>query len=42
MKKLIKRIVMSHAYQLDSKFDQAAFEIDPDNALRVADVAAAA
>jgi cytochrome c553 len=33
VKKLIKRVVMSHAYQLDSKFDKAAFEIDPDNAL---------
>lgn len=32
VKRLIKRIVMSHAYQLDSKFDTAAFEIDPDNA----------
>jgi hypothetical protein len=33
VKKLIKRVVMSHAYQLDSKFDKASFEIDPDNAL---------
>jgi Protein of unknown function (DUF1549)/Protein of unknown function (DUF1553)/Planctomycete cytochrome C len=33
VKKLVKRVVMSHAYQLDSKFDRAAFEIDPDNAL---------
>ncbi|MCE9564331.1 MAG: PSD1 and planctomycete cytochrome C domain-containing protein [Planctomycetes bacterium] len=33
VKKLVKRIVMSHAYQLDSKFDKAAFEVDPDNAL---------
>ena len=32
VKKLIKRVVMSHAYQLDSKFDAAAFEVDPDNA----------
>jgi len=33
VKKLIKRVVTSHAYQLDSKFDKAAFEVDPDNAL---------
>ncbi|HSQ57091.1 MAG TPA: DUF1553 domain-containing protein, partial [Gemmata sp.] len=33
VKKLIKRLVMSHAYQLDSRFDQKSFEIDPDNAL---------
>jgi hypothetical protein len=33
VKKLIKQIVMSHAYRLDSKFDKAAFEADPDNAL---------
>jgi cytochrome c553 len=33
VKKLIKRIVHSHAYQLDSKFDKASFEIDPENAL---------
>jgi hypothetical protein len=32
VKKLIKRIVMSHAYQLDSKFDLGAFEVDPENA----------
>ena len=32
VKKLIKRVVMSHAYQLDSRFDAAAFEVDPDNA----------
>ncbi|MBA4191515.1 MAG: hypothetical protein C0467_26345 [Planctomycetaceae bacterium] len=33
VKKLVKRIVMSHAYQLDSKFDKASFETDPDNSL---------
>lgn len=33
VKKLIKSLVTSHAYQLDSKFDQASFEADPDNAL---------
>jgi len=33
VKKLIKQVVMSHAYQLDSKFDKAAFELDPDNNL---------
>ncbi len=33
VKKLIKRVVMSHAYQLDSKFDKASFEVDPDNSL---------
>ncbi|WP_439621673.1 PSD1 and planctomycete cytochrome C domain-containing protein [Gemmata sp.] len=33
VKTLVKRVVMSHAYQLDSKFDKAAFEADPDNAL---------
>ena len=32
-KALIKRIVMSAAYQLDSKFEKAKFEADPDNAL---------
>jgi cytochrome c553 len=32
-KKLIRRLVLTHAYQLDSKFDQRAFEADPDNAL---------
>jgi hypothetical protein len=33
VKKLIKKVVMSHAYQLDSKFDKPLFEADPDNAL---------
>jgi hypothetical protein len=33
VKKLIKRVVMSHTYQLDSKFDAANNEVDPDNAL---------
>jgi hypothetical protein len=33
VKKLVKQVVMSHAYQLDSKFDKAAFDVDPDNAL---------
>ncbi|HKB04546.1 MAG TPA: DUF1553 domain-containing protein [Gemmataceae bacterium] len=32
-KKLIRRLVTSHAYQLGSAFDQKAFEADPDNAL---------
>ena len=32
VKKLIKRVVMSHAYQLDSKFDPKNYEVDPDNA----------
>jgi cytochrome c553 len=32
-KKLIRRLVTSHAYQLDSTFDAKAFEADPDNAL---------
>jgi len=33
VKKLIKKVVMSHTYQLDSKFDAKNNEIDPDNAL---------
>jgi cytochrome c553 len=33
VKKLIKSLVMSHAYQLDSKFDNVSFDADPDNAL---------
>jgi cytochrome c553 len=33
VKKLIRRVVTSRAYRLDSKFDKAAFEADPDNAL---------
>jgi hypothetical protein len=33
VKKLIKKVVMSHAYQLDSKNDAKNFEVDPDNAL---------
>ncbi|MFM8273609.1 MAG: PSD1 and planctomycete cytochrome C domain-containing protein [Gemmata sp.] len=32
LKKLIKSIVMSHAYQLDSKNSVKNFEVDPDNA----------
>ncbi len=32
VKKLIKSVVMSHAYQLDSKNDPKNYEIDPDNA----------
>jgi cytochrome c553 len=32
-KKLIRRLVTSHAYQLDSTFDPKAFDADPDNAL---------
>jgi len=32
-KKLIKTIVMSHAYQLDSKNDKQNYEVDPDNAM---------
>ena len=32
-KKLIRRLVTSHAYQLASTFDPMAFESDPDNAL---------
>jgi hypothetical protein len=32
-KKLIKTIVMSHAYQLDSKNDPKNYEADPDNVL---------
>ena len=33
VKKLIRRVVLSHAYQLDSKFDAKNNEADPDNAL---------
>jgi len=33
MKKLIRNLVLSHAYQLDSTFDRKSFEADPDNAL---------
>jgi hypothetical protein len=33
VKKLIKSVVMSHAYQLDSKNDPKNYEVDPDNAL---------
>jgi hypothetical protein len=33
VKKLIKMVVMSHAYQLDSKNDRTNYEVDPDNAL---------
>jgi cytochrome c553 len=33
VKKLVKSVVMSRAYQLDSKNDKANYEIDPDNAL---------
>jgi cytochrome c553 len=32
-KKLIRHLVLSHAYQLGSAFDPKAFEADPDNAL---------
>ncbi|MBO0699008.1 MAG: DUF1553 domain-containing protein [Zavarzinella sp.] len=32
-KKLIRRLVTSHAYQLGTAFDPKAFEADPDNAL---------
>src|SRR5262249_40958802 len=32
VKKLIKTVVMSHAYQLDSKNDPKNYETDPDNA----------
>ena len=33
VKKLIKTVVMSHAYQLDSKTNAKNHEVDPDNAL---------
>jgi hypothetical protein len=33
VKQLIKSIVMSHAYQLDSKTDPKNYEVDPENAL---------
>lgn len=33
VKKLIKRVVLSHAYQLDSKFDAKNNEVDPENTL---------
>ncbi len=33
MKKLVRDIVMSHAYQLSSDYDHAAFAADPENAL---------
>ena len=33
VKKLIRNLVLSHAYQLDSTFDRKSFEADPDNAL---------
>ena len=33
VKRLIRRMVLSHAYQLDSHQDAAAFEADPDNVL---------
>ena len=33
VKKLIKQIVMSRAYQLDSRSDRANAEIDPDNTM---------
>ena len=32
VKRLIRRIVLTDAYRLDSRFDPAAFEADPDNA----------
>ncbi len=33
VKKLIKTVVMSHAYQLDSKNNAKNYDVDPDNAL---------
>jgi cytochrome c553 len=33
VKKLIKTVVMSHTYQLDSRFDAKNHDVDPDNAL---------
>ena len=33
VKKLVREIVMSHAYQLGSAFDDADFRVDPENAL---------
>jgi hypothetical protein len=33
VKKLIRRVVLSHAYQLDSRFDAKKHEADPDNDL---------
>ncbi len=33
VKKLIKTVVMTHAYQLDSKTNAKNYEVDPDNAL---------
>jgi cytochrome c553 len=33
IKKLIRGVVLSHAYQLDSRTDPKCFEADPDNAL---------
>jgi hypothetical protein len=33
VKKLIKKVMMSHTYQLDSKFDAKNSEVDPDNVL---------
>jgi hypothetical protein len=33
VKKLIRRVMLSHAYQLDSRTDPKAFQTDPDNAL---------
>jgi hypothetical protein len=33
VKKLIRSIVLSHAYQLSSQFDEKNFEADPDNVL---------
>jgi cytochrome c553 len=33
VKRLVKRVVMTDAYRRDSKFDPAAFDADPDNAL---------
>src|SRR5262245_53175378 len=32
-KKLVRRLVLTRAYQLDSSFEQKSFEADPDNAL---------
>ena len=41
VKKLIKTVVLSHAYQLDSKNSPKNYEVDPGQHLRVADDARA-
>src|SRR5207302_1830775 len=33
VKSLVREMVMSHAYQLSSTFDEANFRLDPENAL---------